>query len=331
MADRAIAETGCRFDLAGGTFDIWPLGLLHRGARTINVAIDVPVRVELVRRPDGYRLRVGNTTMEGVAPVDFLDFADGGLFGLIAEALDLPPVDATLYSASPRGGGLGASSAISVALIAAGEALNGRGERDPMERARLARDVEARLMGLPTGCQDQLPPQLGGALELSYLPGGMVARQLNVDIAALGESMSFFFTGKSHLSGMENWQVVRRRLESDPRTTELFSRICDVALALGASLEKGDLPAVGRLMGEEWSHRRQLAEGVSTPEIEAQLSAAVAAGAWGGKAGGAGGGGCIGVLHPPSVRESVVAAVVATGGSVLEASPTGRGMIVSAT
>ena len=123
MADRATAETGCRFDLAGGTFDIWPLGLLHPGARTINVAIDVPVRVELVRRPDGYRLHVGEVTIEGTSPVDFLDSEDGGLFGLMAEALDLPPVDATLESASPRGGGLGASSAISVALIAAGEAL----------------------------------------------------------------------------------------------------------------------------------------------------------------------------------------------------------------
>jgi D-glycero-alpha-D-manno-heptose-7-phosphate kinase len=329
MAGRVTVETGCRFDLAGGTLDIWPLGLLHRGARTINVAIDVPVRVELTRRAAGYRLRVGDLLVEGETPADFLDSDEGALFGLVAETLGLPPVDATLASASPRGGGLGASSAITVALIAAGEALMDAGERDVLARAELARDLEARLMGLPTGCQDQMPPQLGGALELLHAPGGLVARRLEVDLAALGRSLSIFFTGRSHLSGMANWQVVRKRLEGDPRTVELFSRICEVSMALGASLESGDLEAVGRLMGEEWSVRRQLAEGVSTEEIETMLSAAARAGAWGGKAGGAGGGGCIGVLHPEDARDAVVRAVTDEGGIVMDATPTGRAMVVT--
>ena len=48
MPDRVVARCGCRIDLAGGTLDIWPLGQLHRGARTVNLAIDVPVTVELV-------------------------------------------------------------------------------------------------------------------------------------------------------------------------------------------------------------------------------------------------------------------------------------------
>ena len=330
MADRVTAETGCRFDLAGGTLDIWPLGLLHRGARTINVAIDVPVRVALTRRDAGYRLRVGDTMIEGDAPSDFLDSDDGALFGLVAVSLELPPVDAGLESASPRGGGLGASSAISVALIAAGEALNGDGERDALSRAELARDIEARLMGLPTGCQDHLPPQLGGALELSHLPGGLVARRLEVDLAALGRCMTIFFTGRSHFSGRANWQVVRRRLEGDPLTIDLFSKICEVSISLGASLEAGDFEAVGRLMGEEWSLRSQLAEGVSTVEIETLLAAASRAGAWGGKAGGAGGGGSIGVFHPPDVRDAVVRAVTGEGGMLLDAAPTARGMVVKA-
>ena len=41
MADRVIARTGCRIDLAGGTLDIWPLGLLHDGAVTVNVAVNM--------------------------------------------------------------------------------------------------------------------------------------------------------------------------------------------------------------------------------------------------------------------------------------------------
>ncbi len=140
--------------------------------------------------------------------------------------------------------------------------------------------------------------------------------------------MTIFFTGRSHFSGIANWQVVRSRLDGDPLTTDLFSRICDISISLGASLEAGDFEAVGRLMGEEWSFRSQLAEGVSTVEIERLLSAATRAGAWGGKAGGAGGGGCIGVLHPEDARDAIVRAVTEEGGVLLDAAPTGRGMVL---
>ena len=41
------AKAWCRVDLAGGTLDIWPLGLFHPQARTVNVAIDLAVTVGL--------------------------------------------------------------------------------------------------------------------------------------------------------------------------------------------------------------------------------------------------------------------------------------------
>jgi D-glycero-alpha-D-manno-heptose-7-phosphate kinase len=186
-------------------------------------------------------------------------------------------------------------------------------------------------MGFPTGTQDHLPPQLGGVLDISWVPGGPLVRPLQVDIAALGRCMSFFFSGHSHVSGEANWQVVRRRLEGEPEATRLFSGICDVATALGQALEAGDLPEAGRLLGEEWAYRRQLAEGVSTKKVEALLTAAAGAGAWGGKAGGAGGGGCIGVLHPEEAREAVIDAVTGAGGRHIEASPTRQGMVVELT
>ncbi|HYH44993.1 MAG TPA: hypothetical protein VEG34_04860, partial [Thermoanaerobaculia bacterium] len=50
------ARAWCRVDLAGGTLDIWPLGLFHPGARTVNVAIDVAATVRLERREGTYRV-----------------------------------------------------------------------------------------------------------------------------------------------------------------------------------------------------------------------------------------------------------------------------------
>jgi D-glycero-alpha-D-manno-heptose-7-phosphate kinase len=329
MPDRVVARTGCRIDLAGGTLDIWPLGLLHEDAVTVNVAIDVPVRVEIERRRSGYRLAVGDEWFEATDVREFLKDDSTGLFGVIAHELAVPPVEVRIHSGSPRGGGLGASSAIGAALIGALEALEGRDPSEPVERAVLARDLEARLMGLPTGHQDHFPPMLGGALEIAHRAGGERVRRLQVDLEDLGEALTIVYTGRSHFSGATNWQVIRRRLEGDPETVELFSRICEIARSLSAALEANDLPEVGRLVGDEWDCRRRLAEGVSTPEIETLLAAARREGAWGGKAGGAGGGGCVAVLHPAERGDAVRRAAEAAGGTVLPARPTGEGLKIT--
>lgn len=323
------ARAWCRVDLAGGTLDIWPLGLFHPGARTVNVAVDLAVSVGL--RPSGgaYRVIQGESVVEAPDAGELARLPEAALIGVAAAALDLPPFEAILASESPRGGGLGASSAMTVAFLAAAEEAFGRPASPPAQRVALARDLEARLMGLPTGIQDHYPALLGGALEIRPLPGGERVRRLDVDLERLGGSLVVVYSGQSHFSAGNNWQVVRRRLEAEPEVTGLFEGIAATAAELAPALEAGDLPRVGELMSREWSFRRRLAEGISTPVLEALLSAASAAGAWGGKACGAGGGGCLALLCPPERRDAVAAALGGAGGQVLNASPTGLGLEIS--
>ena len=318
------ARAWCRVDLGGGTLDIWPLGLLHPGARTVNLAVDLAVTVTVSAATDGrYRVIQGDSTVEAASAAELATSAGGELLGLVADELGLPPAEVTVASASPRGAGLGASSALTVAAIAAGEAWIA-GESTTVDRwATLARDLEARLMGLPTGRQDHFPAALGGVLEIRHRPGEEQVRRLAVDLEALGETLLVAYSGQSHFSAGTNWQIIRRRLEGDAETVGRFREIARVAAELPAALESGDLPAVGRLMSLEWAQRRGLAEGVSTPRLEQMLAAAAAAGAWGGKACGAGGGGCVAVLAPAARREAVAAALVDTGGRLLPAKPTG--------
>ena len=199
-------------------------------------------------------------------------------------------------SASPRGAGLGASSALAVALAAAAEAAMGRAASEPAALVALARDVEARLMGLPTGVQDHWPALLGGALAVHHRAGGTDVRRLDADLAALAASLVVAYSGVSHFSAGQNWQVVRRRLDGEAEVRELFAGIARVAAAAERALAAGDLPRLGALVAEEWSLRRRLAPGISVPAVEALLAAARGAGAWGGKACGAGGGGSVAVL-----------------------------------
>ena len=322
-----VARAWCRVDFAGGTLDIWPLGLLHSGAVTVNAAVDLPAEVTLRPRRTGYRLVQGEETVDARHPRDWLAEPGTALVGHLALATDLPPVEIELRSGSPRGGGLGASSALAVAMIAAAERFQDRPASDVETKSRLARDLEARLMGLPTGKQDHLPALLGGVLAISHQPGGERFERLDVDLDALGESLVVAYTGETHFSAGNNWRIVRRRLDGDASTVALFDRISAAAEAVVAAFTDGDFEAVGRLMSEEWSSRRKLAEGISTPKIEALLETALAAGAWGGKACGAGGGGCIAVMAPRS-RRRVVVSELSKQAEILPARPVGGPLLV---
>jgi D-glycero-alpha-D-manno-heptose-7-phosphate kinase len=326
------ARSWCRVDLAGGTLDIWPLGLFHPGARTVNVAIDLAVTARL-RRSSGdagdYVVRQGGNEVRAGSIAELAANPEGALVAVVADALGLPPVEVELSSASPRGGGLGGSSALTVALIAAAEKELGLPASRPQELAHMARDLEARLMSLPTGMQDHYPGLLGGALEILQTPGGERVRRLDVDLDGLGDRLLVVYSGASHFSAGNNWSVVRRRLDGEAEVTGLFRGIAEAAAELAPALEAGDFPRVGELMSREWSYRRRLAEGVSTPLLESLIERALALGAWGGKACGAGGGGCLAFLCPPERRSTVAEGLEELGGKILPARPVGEPLSLS--
>jgi len=327
------ARAWCRVDLAGGTLDIWPLGLFHPGARTVNLAVDLAATVRLSPAVSGapavYRVRQGESFVEAPSVEALRGHPDSALVGVVASVLRLPPFDVELASDSPRGGGLGASSALVVAFLAAAEEAFDRPRSAAPLKAHLARDLEARFMSLPTGLQDHYPALLGGALEILHQPGGEQVRRLAVDLDGLAASLLVVYSGQSHFSAGKNWQVVRRRLEGDPEITRLFAGIAQVAIATVTALEAGDLPRLGALMSEEWGYRRQLAEGVSTPVLEELLAVAHAGGAWGGKACGAGGGGCLALLCPPDRRTEIGERLERAGGKVLAARPTAEPLLLT--
>ena len=99
----------CRVDLAGGTLDIWPLGVLHRDARTVNVAIDLPVVVEVEPTAGGFSVSQGGETLNAASAAELASHEATDLVGELLGELEAPPLALTITSASPRGGGLGAS------------------------------------------------------------------------------------------------------------------------------------------------------------------------------------------------------------------------------
>ncbi len=325
------ATTRCRVDFAGGTLDIWPIGLLHPGSLTVNVAVELPVSVQLSPIESGFVVTQSGRERRAADATALLLDPETELVGRVIEELEWPPLAIALASASPRGAGLGASSALTVALLAAGEMLAaGRLELSAEQRARLARDLEARLMGLPTGCQDHLPAQMGGVVVIEHRAGGERVRSLAVDLEALGAHLLVAYTGQSHFSAGNNWQVIRRRLERDPEVVARLDAVRSAAAELPAVLEAGDWAAAGALVAREWEARRGLAPEIDTPAIARLLALADEHGGWGGKACGAGGGGSVAALVPAAARARIAAAWSAEGALVLDAPPTSRGLEIEA-
>ncbi len=291
MARTAEAVAPCRADLAGGTLDIWPIGLLHPGALTINASLDVGVRLEVSNdgpaqrvvhevRGENERLLDAPDALHDLTAAVCFAVRPGG--GLRVRVVSQPPV----------GSGLGGSSTYGIALTRAVLELDGRVAEDDWV-VRLVRDLEARVLGTPTGTQDHWAAAAGGVLAIHLEPGGERVERLPVEMEWLNRRLLVFYTGIVHHSGMVNWQVVRRRLDGETGAVAGFQAIAEAADRCRTALLEADDRRVGFAIRADWQARRQLAPEVEPPELGSLAATAVEAGALAVKACGAGGGGSL--------------------------------------
>ncbi|HYV41830.1 MAG TPA: hypothetical protein VEO02_08595, partial [Thermoanaerobaculia bacterium] len=147
--------------------------------------------------------------------------------------------------------------------------------------------------------------------------GRTTSRRIPADADTWEKHLTLFDSGVSHSSGMNNWQILRARLEGDLAVAENLEGVRRAAEAMSEAIQRSDFARMGEALGKEWQARRRLASVVSTPLIECAIAAAVEAGAWGGKACGAGGGGCVVFLSPPDRTVAVRHALSAVGGGAV--------------
>lgn len=317
MYVEAIAP--CRMDLAGGTLDIYPLHLFEEGGITVNIGIDVSSRVRLTPRSDrAVHLRSVDTGAEQSArSIEELEL--GGPLDLVARLLRFYPpatgVDVETENRAPKGSGLGASSSLLIALSGALNELNGTG-LDGESLIRFGADLEAQNIRIPTGKQDYYAAYYGGVNAIHWGIRANEVRRLLVTedwIRTLEQRLILTFTGISHFSGATNWDMLRNYIENSGSTRANMRIINETAHEMAAVLQAADLEGFARVLDREWQNRRGLAEGVSTPAIDAMIAAARGAGALASKVCGAGGGGCMITFVEDGAQDAVREALVARG------------------
>lgn len=326
------ASAPTRVDLAGGTLDIWPLYLLHENVQTLNAAITLRAECRLAPSADGRLRIVAEDTGARVEASHWSELGESAASRLVARVLRFfraEGLTVSTRSAAPVGAGLAGSSALNIALCAAlarWQDRNLAGE----SLIELALDLEAQVLGVPTGAQDYRPATYGGVAALELGPGGVTRSPLRVDVEALASRIVLVYTEQSRDSGINNWEITKRRIDGDPAVTSLFDEIRDVALGMRRALEAERWDEVARHLALEWDLRKRLAPGVSTARLDALIRCGRRAGADAAKVCGAGGGGCLLFLAPPDRAGTVRGALAEAGAHVLDCRIDTRGLRVSA-
>jgi D-glycero-alpha-D-manno-heptose-7-phosphate kinase len=217
----------------------------------------------------------------------------------------------------PAGSGLGASSALVVALIEAFRTAL-QLPLGPYDIARLAFDIERIQLGLAGGRQDQYAAAFGGINFMEFLAEDRVlVNPLHMRRDFLNEfesSLTICFTGQSRRSDTIIKQQVSGLSDMDEKTIANMHQIKSDAGEMKSALLQGKIREVADILGRSWNAKKNTAAGVSNSIVDKMHNLAIASGAWAGKVSGAGGGGFLMLLSDPERRYRLIETLNAAGG-----------------
>ena len=325
--DTIVAQASCRVDLAGSTLDLWPLYLFHPGAVTVNFAVNILTRCQIVPRSDkaihfksidlGCEDRFRNFgEFCSATKVKHQLAAHLVRFFLPAGTKQDRGFTIETNSESPAGAGISGSSALMIASVAALARFTGR-ELDREQIRVIAQNVEAQLINVPTGCQDYYPALYGGVNAIHLDVDGIHRQAIAAAPTEIESRFVLVYTGAPRQSGINNWEVFKAHINGNKRVFRNFEQIGAIAREMHAALESGDWDDVARLLGEEWKLRRTNAPGITTPLIDRLIAVAKRKGALAAKVCGAGGGGCFVVMVRQGSHDAVAEVIRENGGKVL--------------
>lgn len=296
-----ITQTPLRIGLVGGGTDL-PSYYREHGGRVLNATIDKYVYVIVKQRFDD-DIYVNYSEKEIVSRVEDLQHE------LVREAMHMAGVRGgveitTLADIPSAGSGLGSSSSVTVGLLHALFAYQGK-QMSAEELAERACAIEIDRCRKPIGKQDQYAAAFGGIRDIHFGPGDRVS----VDEVCLpsplrrrlqGELL-LFFTG---ITRNADTILGEQTANVDDRLPQL-DQLRDLAGEAADGLRSGDLSALGTALCKSWQAKRMLAAGVSNTQIDKAVEAALESGASGAKVTGAGGGGFLLVTCPVEQQRAV--------------------------
>ncbi len=312
-----------RFDLAGGTLDLWPIWAMLGKACTVNVSISLFTECEIVP--------VASSKIEIISE----DFKKTWTFENLQQFLSSTDKDLVFYQAhvshwmpqtgfsmttrseSPVGGGLGGSSSLSVSVYKAFAQWIGTKE-DIHQIVRACSNIEAFILKTPTGTQDYYGAASQGLNVIDFDFAGVHLQTLQTHRSVMADKLMIVYTGKSHHSGINNWQVLKKYIDGEIQTCRALESLQQTAQAMRTACKNAQWELIPQLFAREFEARLMLAESFVSPEILNLKNLADQNGAEGFKICGAGGGGCVGLWIKAGTHEQIKQVIEKSGFQILD-------------
>ncbi len=296
-----ITQTPLRISFLGGNTDFREFFTKHGGC-VLTTAINKYVYCIITKRFDE-KIYVNWSKKEIVDEISQIKHE------LVREALKKVGikngVEITFLSDIPaEGSGLGSSSSVTVGVL---NALYHYVGQNPSAKqlAREAAEIEIDILKKPIGIQDQYIAAYGGLRFFQFQKNGKVTNEKitlnNGFIKDLENSLMLFYTGRTRKAGT----ILQNLRTNISQKTALLLKTKNLAILGEKAVKKGQILALGKLLNEYWSIKKQMASGVSDGEIDKIYQKAMKAGAVGGKIAGAGGGGFLLLMVSLEKRHAV--------------------------
>ena len=329
-----FAKAPLRMALAGGGTDLEPYWKEY-GGFVLNATIDQYAYCkiepyECCKRETHWVFKSIDLGIEEVRDFyssDFMNYAysDSKLkllintYQYLTYKLKREPVKITTYVEAPPGSGLGSSSALVVALVAAITEYYGIpvGEYDIAEDAI---EIERKICDLPGGKQDQFAAAFGGFNFMEFLKDGRAIinpLRLNYKTQNMMElNTVLYYVGKPRKDSrvIEN---TSEGLKTNEVVLNATHKIREACIEYKRSLLMGDFNRISELMETYWRNKLETNPHVASPEILDAYDFALQNGATAAKISGAGGGGHMVLFTEFEKRHELISALESKEGRVV--------------
>ena len=283
-----ISRTPLRVSFCGGGTDIDDFSMSEpKGGRVVSAALSRYVYVTINRRFDD-RIRVSYSTMEDVDSLDKIQH------DLIREALRLTGIDSgieitTIADIPGQGTGLGSSSTVTVGLLNAMHAFQGR-KVSKEQLAEEACQIEIDTLGAPIGRQDQYAASFGGVNSIRFGENGVKVEPIEVSeglAKKFSENFTLVFTGLTRSASRVLSEESDDQFDKISRMREIRNHADEAA----SHIEQENLDSLGAILNKTWLSKREVSSIVTNKQIDDLYERAISSGAIGAKLLGAGNGG----------------------------------------
>ena len=185
-------------------------------------------------------------------------------------------LDLTIFSALPKGSGLGTSSILGAATIACLGRV--RGEPASQDRVIALTSILEQRMRTGGGWQDQIGGIVPGVKLIRTVPGAEQTVSLNWTVfdlspdSPLRRRCLLYFTGQKRMARNILHNVVGRYLARDPATLATVDALKVSALEMKAALDARNVDAFASGIERYWTLKKQIDPGSTNARIEALLA-----------------------------------------------------------